>query len=202
MNQSQAEQAFIDYFRQLGGGFSVAGFASLGVGAQLRYYAAGELLIEQGQPAPQLFFLATGLVRYVSVSPTGKEFTQSFALAPSLAGSTRAMVRQMPAQFSIEVLEPVICLVFDWAEFLPRMKGQPGFLESYCGLLEALFIGKEEREQGFVQLSAEQRYLQFIDQYPHLLPRIPLQYVASYIGITPVALSRVRKKLQLVKEAD
>ncbi len=197
MNQYQAEQMFIDYFSQLGGGFTADSFASLGVSAQLCYYDKGEYLIEQGCAAPKLFFLATGLVRYVSVSPTGKAFTQSFAQAPSLAGSTRAMVGQTPALFSIEVLEPVICLVFDWAEFFSQMKNQPGFLESYCALLEALFIGKEERENSFVQLSAEQRYLQFIDQYPHLLPRIPLQFIASYIGVTPVALSRVRKKLQL-----
>ncbi len=197
MNQCQAEQMFIDYFRQLGGGFTADSFASLGVKAQLRYYNKGEHLIEQGIAAPQLYFLTTGLVRYVSVSPAGKSFTQSFAQAPSLAGSTRAMVGQTPALFTIEVLEPVICLVFNWAEFFSRMKSQPGFLESYCALLETLFIGKEERESSFVQLSAEQRYLQFIDQYPHLLPRIPLQFIASYIGVTPVALSRVRRRLQL-----
>lgn len=136
-------------------------------------------------------------IQDISVSSTGKAFTQSFAQAPSLAGSTRAMVKAAPAQFSIEVLEPVICLVFDWAEFFQRVRGLPDFLESYCVLLETLFIGQEARESRFVQLSAEQRYLQFIDQYPHLLPRIPLQFIASYIGVTPVALSRLRRRLQL-----
>jgi len=195
VNRQQVEQAFLDLFSCVGGGFQAPDFSTLGIESELSHYRKGEYLFRQGEPAPKLFFLATGLVRYVSVSPEGKEFTQTFAAAPTMAGSTRAMVRQVPALFGIEVLEPVICLEFNWRAFYEQMKSYPGFLETYAHMLEALFIAKEERESAFVKLDAEQRYLQFIDQNPTLLERIPLQFIASYIGITPVALSRVRKKL-------
>jgi len=196
MNQQQAEQLFLEFFRSKGQGFDCPDFSALGLETTLRHYRKGEYLFRQGDPAPKLFFLATGLVRYVSVSPEGKEFTQSFIAAPYISGSTRAMVRQCEVLFSIEVLEPVICLEFEWLPFYNQMKQQPGFLETYVAILEALFIMKEERESAFVKLSAEQRYLQFIEQNGHLADRIPLQQIASYIGITPVALSRIRKKLK------
>jgi len=63
--------------------------------------------------------------------------------------------------------------------------------------LEQIFIAKEERESAFVKHSAERRYLDFCADYPELKEQVPLQYIASYIGITPIALSRIRQKLKL-----
>lgn len=196
VNRQQVEQAFIAYLSQSYNLFEAESLAQLGVAGGLTYYRKGDLLIRQGEPAPTLFFLATGLTRYVSVSPDGKEFTQSFIASPSVAGSTRAMVHQTPALFSIEALSDCICLEFEWQTFFQQMKSYPGFLETYAHLLESLFIGKEERENAFVQQSAEQRYLHFIHRNAELVDKIPLQHIASYIGITPVALSRIRKKLR------
>lgn len=196
MNREQVEQAFIDFFSQAYGVFEPKNFTELGIFSELKFYQKGDLLIRQGELAPKLFFLAKGLARYVSVSADGKEFTQSFSSAPRIAGSTRAMVQGVPALFSIEVLDDVICLEFEWKPFFQQMKFVPGFLETYSHMLEALFIGKEERENAFVQLSAEQRYLNFMSKNTDLVDKIPLQYIASYIGITPVALSRIRKKLR------
>ncbi|GAA3921578.1 Crp/Fnr family transcriptional regulator [Litoribacillus peritrichatus] len=195
MDIKNAEASFIDYFKKSYGVFEIKEFASLNIETTLKYYPKGSFLIEQGKPANQLFYLVSGLTRYVSISYEGKEFTQSFREAPIIAGSTKAMVQRTPALFSIEVLEDVICLEFDWQDFFSRMKDVPGFLQTYAHMLEMLFIGKEERENAFVQKSAEERYLDFIHNNPNLSSRLPLQYIASYIGITPVALSRVRKKL-------
>lgn len=163
---------------------------------QIKHLAKGEYLFQQGESATNLYFLCYGLVRYVSLSEEGKEFTQSFAAAPRIAGSTRAMVRRSPALFSIEVLEDALVLEYPWAEFYQQMSQCPNFLLTYVHLLEHLFIGKEERENALVKHSAERRYLDFISQFSDLEKRIPLQYIASYIGITPVALSRIRNRLK------
>jgi len=69
-------------------------------------------------------------------------------------------------------------------------------MESYNHLLENMFIKKEEREYAFVQQSAEQRYLTFLDKNSQLRDKIPLKMIASHIGITPIALSRIRNKLK------
>jgi len=189
-------QDFVGYFTGPSGSLEATDFDQYGLSPQLKHYKKGQLLISQGQPAPKLFFLVKGFARYMSISPEGKEFTQSFSCAPSIAGSTRAMTRKTPALFSIEALDDVLCLEFEWSTFFTKMKPQPGFLTAYNCLLENMFIKKEEREYAFVQHSAEQRYLDFLESNPQLRDKLPLKMIASHIGITPIALSRIRKKLK------
>lgn len=190
------ERDFLRFLSNAFGVFEIKEFDELGISGEIKLYKKGERLITQGELAPKIFYFTQGLTRYVSVSSDGKEFTQSFAHGPCIAGSTRAMVRQVPSNFSIEVIEDVLCLEFDWQSFFNAMKKDLGFLETYTRMIEALFIGKEEREYAFVQKSAEERYLDFLDKHADLMDKIPLQYIASYIGITPVALSRIRKRLK------
>ena len=196
MNIQNQLQDFVAYFSGNNTTIEADDFAKFGLKAKLKHYKKGQLLITQGEAAPKLFFLVKGFVRYMSISPEGKEFTQSFASAPSISGSTRAMTRNVAALFSIEALEDVICLEFDWLNFFEKMKTQPGFIQAYNKLLENMFIKKEEREYAFVQQSAEQRYLTFLDANPELRDKVPLKMIASHIGITPIALSRIRKKLK------
>jgi CRP-like cAMP-binding protein len=187
---------FVQYFSGISLSLDSTDFDKFGLKTKLKHYHKGQLLITQGEAAPKLYFLVKGVVRYMSVSQEGKEFTQSFASAPCIGGSTRAMTRNVKALFSIEALEDVICLEFDWQTFYQQMKSQPDFMLAYNKLLENLFIKKEEREYAFVQHSAEQRYLAFLDHNPELRDKIPLKMIASHIGITPIALSRIRKKLR------
>ena len=187
---------FVQYFSGSDLSIDKATFDKFGLKAKLTHYQKGQKLITQGQPAPKLFFLIKGIVRYMSISPEGKEFTQSFAYAPGISGSTRAMTRNVNALFSIEALDDVICLELDWHVFFEQMQSQPGFMAAYNRLLENMFIKKEEREYAFVQQSAEQRYLTFLDKNPELGDKISLKMVASHIGITPIALSRIRNKLK------
>ncbi len=187
---------FIQYFSGSELSIDKANFDKFGLKSKLTHYHKGQKLITQGEPAPKLFFLIKGIVRYMSVSAEGKEFTQSFAVAPGISGSTRAMTRNVDALFSIEALDDVICLEFEWHVFFDQMKSHPGFMAAYNRLLENMFIKKEEREYAFVQQSAEQRYLTFLDMNPQLRDKIPLKMIASHIGITPIALSRIRNKLK------
>ncbi|KZN56034.1 Crp/Fnr family transcriptional regulator [Pseudoalteromonas luteoviolacea] len=195
MNIQQQLEGFVAFFSDEQKPLCVDSFEKFGLQGKLTHYQKGALLMTQGCPAPNLFFITQGYVRYFNVSVEGKEFTQSFASAPSIAGSTRAMTRNTPALFSIEALDEVICLEFEWRNFFSTMKQQPGFLEAYCQLLENLFIKKEEREYAFAHHSAEQRYLDFLDRNPELSNKVPLKMIASHIGITPIALSRIRRKL-------
>lgn len=190
---------FVSYFKQgvdsPNSPLELADFARFGLQGEVRHFKKGEQLISQGEPARNIFFLIHGLARYFSVSVDGKEFTQSFAGAPGIAGSTRAMAFNRPALFSIEAMDEVLCLQFNWQDFFSTMEAQPGFLKAYNRLLEHMFAKKEEREYFLLQKNAEQRYLEFLDEHPQLRDKISLKIVASYIGITPIALSRIRKKL-------
>lgn len=196
MNIQNQLQDFIAYFSGNNTSIEIEDFNKFGLKGELKHYKTGQFLIDQGQLAPKIFFLLKGYVRYLSLSEDGKEFTQSFASSPGIAGSTRAMSQQTKSLFSIEALDDVLCLEFEWLPFFEIMKDQPGFLMAYNSLLENLFIKKEEREYAFVQQSAEQRYLNFLEENCQLRDKLPLKMVASHIGITPIALSRIRKKLK------
>ncbi len=78
------------------------------------------------------------------------------------------------------------------------MRQHKGFLECYCHFMEQIFILKEEKESSFVKDSAEKRYLDFCVDYPELKDKIPQQQIASYLSITPVALSRIRQRLKRI----
>jgi len=171
-------------------------FTQYGLKPDVKHFKKGEFLIRQGKVDSKLYFLTKGFARYVSVSCEGKEFTQTFASAPCVAGSARSMAKNMPALFSIEALDDVVCLEFEWPDFFSKMKGQVEFLKAYNRLLGYLFLVKEEREYAFVQHNAERRYLNFLQAYPTLQNLIPVKMIASHIGITPIALSRIRKNLE------
>lgn len=195
MNIQNQLQDFIAYFSGSNTRIEPEDFQKFGLKGDLKHYKSGQFIINQGQLAPKIYFLLQGYVRYLSLSEDGKEFTQSFANSPGIAGSTRAMVRKTKSLFSLEALDDVLCLEFEWLPFFEIMQHQPGFLMAYNGLLENLFIKKEEREYTFAQHTAEQRYLRFLEENREMRDKLPLKMIASHIGITPIALSRIRKKL-------
>lgn len=155
----------------------------------------GERLFQQGEQSERLYFLNSGLVRYYSVSEEGKEYTQSLAKAPRVIGSTRAMTTGSPVQFTIEALQDAIAISFHWPEFIQTMQTDLAFMQAYTKFLTDIFIYKEQKESMMVRQSATLRYLGFCADYPELKDTLTKQQIASYLGITPVALSRIRARL-------
>jgi len=193
MDKQQLQDSFQSYFDHMGYDINWEKFTQL---MDIHPVKKGDFLFQQGETAGRLFFLHTGLVRYVSISESGKEFTQTFAKGPRIIGSTRAMVTESPVLFGIQAIQDCMIISYNWADFFAEMRHDNGFLECYCHFLENIFILKEERESAFVKDSAEKRYLDFCVDFPELKDQIPQQQIASYLGITPVALSRIRQKLK------
>ncbi|BDX01587.1 cAMP-binding protein [Marinomonas pontica] len=194
MDRIQLQNSFEAYFNELGYDID---WQRLTVPMEVHVIQKGDYLFQQGDAANRLYFLHSGLMRYVSVSDEGKEFTQTFAKSPRIIGSTKAMVTETRVLFGIQALEDCMVSSYPWQAFYAQMRHDMGFLECYATFLERIFIVKEERENAFVKHSAERRYLDFCAAYPELKNTLPQQQIASYIGITPVALSRIRQKLKL-----
>lgn len=159
--------------------------------------AKGDCVFRQGQPANRLCFLNRGLVRYFSVSEKGKEYTQTLIKGPRMIGSTRAMTQNEPAPFTIEALEPCEVVTCAWAPFYRTMCQDLAFMHAYARFLESIFINKELKESSMATHTATRRYVDFCEAYPELRDTLPKQQIAAYIGITPVALSRIRAQLKL-----
>lgn len=167
---------------------------------QMHFAEKGVQLCVQHESSGHLYFMLKGWVRYVVNDQTGKAFTKYFVCAPGITGSTRALVTGQAAQFSIEIMEPSLYLAIEWRALMRLIESDHSFSLAYCRLLEALFIDKEQREYNLVLTSPEQRYLTFFDRFPQLRGKVTQQDIASYIGITPVALSRIRQRLKHQQE--
>ncbi|MDO6474185.1 Crp/Fnr family transcriptional regulator [Alteromonas sp. 1_MG-2023] len=192
MDKACLRKQLEDFFGHYQSGIDWSG---LNLTPEVHVLPKGETLFRQGDCSSRVYFLNTGLVRYYSVSEEGKEYTQTLAKAPRIVGSTRAMTMGLPAQFSIEALQDSVAISFHWPSFFESMKNNLAFMQAYALFLTDIFISKEEKESMMVKHSATHRYVSFCSDFPELNTVLTKQQIASYLGITPVALSRIRARL-------
>lgn len=193
MDKQYLKQQLMHFFDQYQQGIQ---WNVLTLDIKVHSLSKGECLLTQGENTTNMFFLSRGLVRYYSLCENGKEYTQTLAKAPKLIGSTRALTLAQPASFNIEAVVDSVAFSFSWQSFYQQMSQDLAFTQAYIKFLESIFIFKEQKEHAMVKYSATQRYLDFCKDFPELKDTLPKQQIASYIGITPIALSRIRKQLQ------
>ncbi len=166
---------------------------------QKRSFAQGAHVIEAGEIVKDLHFLLSGIARYYYLTPNGKEFNKSFAWCGQALSSVSSLVTGAPSPFFIQALEPCECLSIKYADFNALCERYSEWERLARRLLEELVIKKERREADFLLLSAAERYKKYLLEFADIADRIPHYHVASYLGITDVALSRIRKRLGLVQ---
>lgn len=151
--------------------------------------------IQAGQFADSIGFCVSGLFRFYYTTQGGDEFNKSFCSSNDFIASYSSLLADVPSYFSIQALMNSEIIMIRYNDF------QSLYTRHVCWervgriLIEQLYIKKEMRERELLLLSAEARYLLFLEKYGHMANRIPQYHIASYLGITPVALSRIRKKL-------
>jgi len=158
-------------------------------------FSKNEYLVRAGNTNGRLYFIHRGIVRFVYATESGKELNKSFATEGSFVGCLRSMLTEQPCRFSIQALEETESLFLSNEKRLELNRNYPEWQQFRCILVEQLALKKETREAEFLLDSAETRYRNFLNEYPDLVGRIPQYHIASYLGITDVALSRIRKKL-------
>lgn len=151
------------------------------------------VLLEEGKVCRHLYFLESGLLRFF-VWKDGNDITKFFTEAPYCLTSQKSFVSQQPAKESIETLEDSVLWqmsledanrllsVFVWTEFIRK-------------LIQEVQSFTEEILEELQTETAENRYLKLLERPSPLLQRVPLKHLASYLGIAPQSLSRIRKKL-------
>jgi len=155
-----------------------------------------ETLLDANEESGHLWFIFQGLVRNFYTTLEGKEYNKSFIPAPSLCGSMTEIVTGKPSRFSIDALEDTtaIAISIDWFKGMKNTNN--AFKTLALVLAEQLALKKEQREAELLLDDATTRYQNFLSQHPHLKGRIPAYHVASYLGITEVALSRIKRSLK------
>ncbi len=158
-------------------------------------YEESTFLVQAGEQVDSFFFITKGLVRFYYTTESGKEFNKHFAGESGYAGSYISVILGIPCPYSIEALEQTELLVLE-NRLLQELYNRHPFWERLGRVnAERLAILKEFREKEFLLDSAEVRYRRFLKEFPDLVDRIPQYHIASYLGITDVALSRIRKKM-------
>src|SRR5690606_8149667 len=139
-------------------------------------------------------FVCKGLFRYLYSDAIGHEFTKGFFPEGDFLVSYSAMIAQTPSWFAIETLEDSVIDAFDYASWQRLYDGHPCWSSLLIAMLQKRYMKKERREQELLTLNAAERYQSFLTEYPMLESRVRQHIVASYLGITPVALSRIRSQ--------
>lgn len=154
----------------------------------------GDFFINDGEVATQIGFLQKGIIRAFYRTLEGVEYNKHFFKAPSLVGGYSSLITGQKNQIIQQALTDCHLRVADFYKFSRLYDSHPDLERMARKWAELHFVNKEQREIEIVLLTADKRYLIFQEQFPGLEQLIPQYHIASYLGVTPTQLSRIRKK--------
>ena len=167
---------------------------------QPRTLDKGETLLHQGDTWSQAFVIDRGLVRMHLIGSDGKDFNKNFLPEGALFCPITAEMENQPSLFAISALEAS----FIWQAPVSALRSM---LEKHdlweplrSELLARLVNQKLQREHDLLTLDGKSRYRQLCQSQPHLAARVPVAHLASYLGLTDVSLSRIRRQLKEEQE--
>jgi CRP-like cAMP-binding protein len=154
----------------------------------------GEFLLRAGERATRAGMVQQGLLREYYVMRDGTERTKAFVRAGDNTGSLADLLSDRPSRAFIVAEEPSRLILTDYARLRSLVDVKPLWTRWSLLMVERMFIAKADREYELLGLDAEARYAAFGERYPGLEGRVAARHIASYLGITPVHLSRLRRK--------
>lgn len=154
-----------------------------------------QFLLQEGDVCRQIAFVTSGLLRVYTVDHKGEEHITQFAVEDWWASDLYSFLSGTPSKENIDALEDSEVLLIDRASRDAMLEAVPKMERFFRLLMEANLVATRKRIISLISDTAEQRYLAFLKTYPNLVERVPLNQIASYLGITPQSLSRIRKEL-------
>lgn len=159
-------------------------------------YAAKDFLLPQGEVCQKLFFITKGVVRVGLTDQRGEEITVYFQAENSFVTDYESFLRNSGAHFFIQALEDTAVLMVDRYGLRQLYEQTPGGNIIGRVMAEELFIATNQRLLSFYTQSPEERYRALLSTYPGLANRVPQGYIASYVGVKPQSLSRIKRRFQ------
>lgn len=159
---------------------------------QKRAYHTGELILADGKICRKLYFLEFGFLRYF-INRDGEEVTKYFTEAPYCFTSQRSFTQNIPTNDNIQALEPSTVWEMSQKDAFALLE-LPKWSEFVRKLIQEVQYSTEEILEAVQNEKAEDRYKKMIAENDVILQKAQLKHVASYLGIAPQSLSRIRKK--------
>ena len=166
--------------------------------AKIETLKKGELLLESGQSMTHLTFLIQGVLRGFLIDMNGKDITDCFAFQAGDAAMPCQRLDQK-SRISIEAVTPCEVIKFPISLVLEWMRNYPELLELYNRLLVQALERHWEVKMLMYRYTAMQLYQWFLKHYPQLSRQVSSRHIASFLGMTPVTLSRLRGKIRKQK---
>lgn len=154
-----------------------------------------EFLLKQGDICKTENFIIKGCLRTYTIDDNGFEHIVMFGIEDWWVGDLYSFLTQSPATYFIDALEDTEILQISKVNLDKLFERVPKFERFFRLILQNAFISQQKRINQSLSYSAEQRYLDFITKHPNLEQRLSQKQVSAYLGITPVFLSMLRKKL-------
>lgn len=154
-----------------------------------------QFLLQYGEICRNIFFVEKGLLKMYSIDKNGKEHIIQFAPESWLISDRSSLYFNEKSNYYIEAVEDSEVLFLHSDFFSQLVEHFPNSIEKSDILVQNHVRNLQNRINSLLGETAEERYMKFIKMYPDLLLRVPQWMIASYLGITPESLSRVRKEL-------
>ncbi len=186
-------EQLILYFTQAG--FTGAEAAQIAGCFTFRKIPKGDFFIEEGKISRHLGFVEQGFLQYF-VIVEGEEKTTYSVGHGNFVASLVSFLKQVPSKESIRALVDTSLWLIDKNTLKKIQKDIPAFAHFYIELLEWQICCIDESRLDSLLLNAAERYKKMLDKEPSLIQQIPLQYLASILGVTPRHLSRIRNSIR------
>lgn len=189
-----AEATILGYLQQLMD-VSPAEAAALMPLMEWRRFDKKELIIRAGEQEDYLNLVISGLVRKF-ISRGNNEYTLQLATEGHVVHSEISYLRREPSMVQLEALEPTLLLSLSHDHMQYALDHLPGADRMGRMLITSMLLKKDERQFKQLRHSTRQRFLDYLQNHPHMLQRVPQKYLASYLNIKPETFSRLKHLLK------
>lgn len=165
---------------------------------KLKTMKKGDYFLRAGEEQKEVALIKTGLMRFFYIDPNGTEHTKHFVAEGDFSLSINAYYKDEPSEFYIIAEEDCEILTISVNRLRELIKNSEKWAKIYYTNLEKSYSVKEQRTADFLMKDASQRYIDFGKRYPTVIGRIKQIHMASFLGIKPESLSRIRKNLTYV----
>jgi len=156
---------------------------------------ATTIITNEGEIPEKVYMLVQGIMHAYINSESGKQYNKKIFSPNSFVGALTSMIKNKPSKLTYQALTKCKVFEVDFNKFMNLCKTDVNISNLYIKILERIFMQYERRSIELISLDATQRYIKLRQRIPNIDDLIPQFQIASFLGITPVQLSRIRKKM-------
>lgn len=172
----------------------------LGTRLRTQSLKKGDLFLRQGDDQSRLALIHSGVFRVYCIDESGNEKTLAFRVSGQFLAAYSPFITGQTTWYSIQALTDAEIIYFEFDDYTKLADSDPCWNTLEKNYIVELFIEKEDRERAFLLEDATTRYIEFKKKYPDIEKTTSQYYIASYLGITPVSLSRIRAEIKKSKQ--